>query len=108
MDRIGHYLTFFSLWAMPLVWVVIAWVAWSRNLTSAAICFLVAGLSGLIWCFLELPVGGGPRMWQASTYVDWEDAPIGHILTVYLPLVSKVSLVVAVALVLRFVATRAP
>jgi hypothetical protein len=106
MNAIGHQLTYFSLWAMPIAWLAMSWFAGSRGLTAGAICFAAAGITGLLSCFFDLPTHVDEGLWRVSTFVPWEDAPIGHVLTVYLPVVSKVSLVVAVALVLRAAGNR--
>ena len=106
MNSIGHHLTYISLWAMPVVWLAMSWLSVSRNLTAAAICFAVAGITGLLSCFLFLPTSIDESLWHVSTFVPWDDAPIGHILAVYFPVLSKVSLALAVILVLRGVAQR--
>lgn len=106
MNTIGHHLTYLLLWAMPIAWLTMAWLSAARELTAAAVCFAVAGITGLLSCLFDLPTSIDERLWRVSTFVPWEDAPMGHVLTAYMPIVSKVSLVVAVLLVLRGVAQR--
>lgn len=104
MDIIAHQLTKAGLWGLPLVWLVFSAVFWLRVSWLSGACFAIAGLGGLLWNWLFLPVSGGQpaEIWRAVIFVEYEDAPLGHILSVYLPLLTKVSLVAAIsALVFR-------
>jgi len=100
MDILAHHLTKISLWGLPLLWLAFSWLTWVRHSWVVGACFLVAGLSGTLWNFLFLPVVGNrpSEIWRAVIFVDYDDAPLGHILSVYLPLLSKVCLVAAIAL----------
>lgn len=67
----------------------------------ASVFFALAGLSGLLWNFLFLPVVGEQpsEMWRVVIFVEYADAPLGHVLSIYLPLLSKLFLVSAVSLI---------
>lgn len=100
MDSIAQQVTKLSLWGLPVLWLALASFVWMRHSWLAGACFALAGLSGLIWNLLFLPVSGGSPsdIWQVMIFVEYDEAPLGHILSVYLPLLAKLSLVAAVSL----------
>ncbi len=99
MDQLAHQLTKYSLWLLPVVWLALGGFAWSGQ-RIAGVLLIVAGTSGLIWNFLFMYVDQGQspqQYWSAITFVPFADAPLGHILSVYLALLSKASVVGAIA-----------
>jgi hypothetical protein len=100
MDSIAHRLTKLSLWGLPLLWLALAVFVWLRHSWLAGACFAIAGLSGLLWNLFFLPIGVGrpAEIWRAMVFVEYDEAPLGHVLSVYLPLLSKLSLVAAVSM----------
>jgi hypothetical protein len=103
MDAFANKLAIIALWAMPIVWLVASWLTWARHSWIAGICFLIAGLCTALWNFFFLPITQGrdpDDLWRVMIFVNYEDAPLGHFLSVYLPFIAKVSLVVAVALLI--------
>jgi len=98
MDALANRLT---LWAMLVAWLMVGWWTWSHISWVAGSCFLAAGLCAALWNLLFLPVARGRSpddLWRAVIFINYHDAPFGHFLSIYLPIVSKVSLVAAVAL----------
>ena len=99
MDQLAHQIAKYSLWLLPGIWLVLGGCAWSSQ-RLAGILLLVAGVSGVIWNLLFMYVDHGQtpqQYWSAVTLVPFADAPIGHLLSVYLALLSKVSVVGALA-----------
>ena len=58
MDNIAHILTKTSLWAIPVLWLALAWAAWTRHSWTVGACLLLAGITGLLWNVFFLPVVG--------------------------------------------------
>ena len=101
MDAFAHQVTLISLWTMPAVWLGASWLTWIRYSWFVGACFLVSGLTSALWNYLFLPLSLGrapDEIWRAVIFVNYEDAPLGHFLSVYLPLISKVSLVAGVTM----------
>ncbi len=101
MDQLAHQLTKYSLWLLPVFWLVLGGFAWS-GLRVASVLLLVAGTSGLIWNFFFMYVDHGQtpqQYWSAVTMVPFSDAPLGHFMSVYLALLSKAAVVGALAVI---------
>jgi hypothetical protein len=97
MDALAHQLTKYSIWVLPVVWLVLGGVAWPHHRLSA-VFLLLAGLTATLWNFLFMHVDSGhdsQQYWNAVVLVPFDDAPVGHILATYLPLLSKACLVIA-------------
>jgi hypothetical protein len=99
MDQLAHQLTKYSLWLLPIFWLALGGFALSGQRMAGSL-LLIAGISGLIWNFLFMYVDSGQnpqQYWSAVTFVSFADAPLGHIASVYLALLSKASVVGAIA-----------
>lgn len=103
MDHLAHQLTKYSLWLLPIAWFVLSAVAFKSGNKATGVLLVIAGSTGILWNFLFMSIDRGDSLsyWSASAMVPYSDAPLGHILSVYLPLVSKVSLVAAFLFALR-------
>jgi hypothetical protein len=104
MDAFAHQLAKYSVWVLPLVWLLLAAIAWPAQ-RAAAVLLVSSGASALLWNFMFMEVDHGQNTqsyWNAVALVPFGDAPVGYALATFLPLISKASLVAALAtLVLR-------
>ena len=82
MDTLAHQLTKYSIWLLPLAWLLIGAFVWRRARFSAA-CLLIAGTTGTLWNFLFMSVDDGSnsqQYWAATMLVPFSEAPLGHLL----------------------------
>jgi hypothetical protein len=103
MDYYAYQLTKFSLLLLPFVWLILGAFAWFKGYQTSGILIVVAGLAGALWNFLFMPLDHSmPEQiyWRVIVFVEYEEAPLGHLLSVYLPLISKLALVSGFAVLL--------
>lgn len=100
MDQIAHQLTKYSLWLLPIAWLVLGGISFTSSKLAGAL-FVLGGACGILWNLMFMYVDSGrtpQQFWSAVTMIPYADAPLGHVLSVYLPLISKLSVVAGVAI----------
>jgi hypothetical protein len=104
MDYIAYQLTKYSIWLFPIALLILGVLAWVWGYRASSGFVLLAGVAGICWNILFMPLDHSmPQQayWRTIFFVEFEEAPLGHFLSVYLPIVSKLSLITGVALLLK-------
>jgi len=80
MDAFAHQLAKYSVWVLPLVWLLLAAIAWPAQ-RAAAVLLVSSGASALLWNFMFMEVDHGQNTqsyWNAVALVPSGDAPVGY------------------------------
>ena len=102
MENFAYTVWRIAGWIVPVLWLGAAWLSWLNSLKSVAALFFCTFLLSIIWNFLFLPNGAlpGQPLTTSPVAIFYDDAPLGFLLSCYLPVLANISLVSAVALLI--------